>query len=116
LAPSLKRYARQIILREIGQDGQARLQRTNFDPGQELTSSQLRFCTLYAERAGLLVDSTPSTLSDRDATVLIEGPLAKAFRHSSSRDIAIGAGRALQGILQALNLATPHSNNVTRTP
>jgi hypothetical protein len=116
LAPSPKRYARQIILAEIGPDGQARLEMTTFCPGGALSPDQSRFSALYAKRAGLLVDVDSGAPADRDAASIVEGPVAKAFRHEPSRDIAVGAARTLQGILQALTLSPSQPNNVNRIP
>lgn len=111
MAHSTKRFARQLILKEVGPEGQARLEATEFFPGRELSDAERRFATMYAERAGLSLGKSPSSDDEHDELELLSGPIPEAFHHTASREIGIGAVRSLQAVLRALHFP-PHPSRV----
>lgn len=99
-APDL--YARQRVLAEIGERGQARLSSARFAPSADLGPPARAHAVLYARAAGFG--------ETRDAHEHRGSPLAVHFRHSSARDLALGAADVLNQALLHFDLGSSHQH------
>ena len=94
----LDRYSRQRRLPEVGDLGQARIERTSATIcGREGATTEL----VYLERAGVPVDALYPRMPCEPF------PHAEWFRFARTREFASGAWRALRTLRRALEQETP---------
>ena len=91
---SSSRFTRQVRLPEVGEQGQARIERGELKLGEHLDALGRDVARRYAQGAGLVrevetvADAAPSAVDH--------------FRHPASRSVAAGALTALRAIREAL--------------
>lgn len=92
-------FARQRVLTEIGDRGQARLNEAVYSPSAHLTPQARQFSVRYARACGFC-DVGPET-------VTAPHPSAHFFRHAAATDIGLAALDVLSQALQHFELTSP---------
>lgn len=93
-------FARQRVLREIGDRGQARLEAANFTPNPALSPAAGQIARHYARAAGFPNEGPPEPASGEP----VANPLAKHFRHSAAADVGLAAADVLSQSLPHFDL------------
>lgn len=88
---SLRRFARQLALPEVGQRGQAAILSHRFAVSPRVPELTRSVATLYAEGAGFETCAEETKDAAPDLETGAFGSALGVFRHAASREVAAGA-------------------------
>jgi hypothetical protein len=107
-ATARRRYARQLLLGEIGEEGQERLSTADFRPGAEGDADAYAVAAEYLRRAGCReseIDGTPVHGSTVDAVTHFAG---SPSLHAPAAAV-LGAFAAVEYLKKALEVGEPRT-------
>ncbi len=102
-AAARRRYARQLLLGEIGESGQERLLAAGFRPGGDGDADAYAVAVEYLERAGCLADETGAEVRVPDASAVMRFAGSPALREPAAA--VMGAFSAVEHLKEVLGLA-----------
>lgn len=94
----MQRYSRQLLLSEIGEQGQKKINGSPLLVQQDADASTLHMARVYGRAAGLRIEG-----SRTQSRALFPQALDLFFRHHESRAVGLGAASALASALSALD-------------
>jgi len=102
-AAARRRYARQLLLGEIGEAGQERLLEAGFHRGADGDADATAVAAEYLERAGCCADRTGAELRVPDASAVMRFAGSPALREPAA--VIIGAFSAVEHLKEVLGIA-----------
>ncbi|TNF60613.1 MAG: hypothetical protein EP303_06920 [Deltaproteobacteria bacterium] len=102
-AAARRRYARQLLLGEIGESGQERLLNARFCCGADGDAGACTVAAEYLERAGCIPDASGSELPIPDESVVMRFAGSPALREPAAA--IVGAFSAVEHLKEVLGIA-----------
>jgi hypothetical protein len=102
-AAARRRYARQLLVGEIGELGQLRLLDARFRPGAGGDVEATAVAAEYLERAGCAADQSGTELRAPDASAVLRFAGSPAFREPAAA--IMGAFSAVEHLKEVLGIA-----------